>query len=270
MDGAAQGPIGVFDSGVGGLSVVQELQAALPHEDLLYLADTAHCPYGSRSPDEIAALALHGARWLHAQGAKALLVACNTASAAGLPELRAWAAGRWPVIGLVPAVKPAVAESRSKTIAVLTTAATWRGSLLQDVITQFAGPAGVTVLPAINPQLVLAVEAGAVHTPQTRQLLTDLLDPLLAAGADHLVLGCTHYPFLRPLLHDIYGSRLVILDSGAAVARHTGRVLEEWGLPHPGPRKGQLRVITSGDPVHVAPVVARLLGTTVAVQHADI
>lgn len=267
--GAAR-PIGVFDSGVGGLSVVQEVRRALPHEDLLYLADTAHCPYGPRSLDEIAALSEACAAWLRARGAKGLVVACNTASAAALPRLRAWAGPAWPVIGLVPAVKPAVAHTRRGRIGVLATPGTLRGSLLADVIAQYATPQGVAVLTAVSPRLVPLVEAGALDTAATRAALAEALDPLVAAGVDVLVLGCTHYPFLRPLIHTLYGDGLLVLDSGAGVAQRTAQVLAERGLLTPASRPGSLQVATTGDPATVAPLVARLLGQETLVEPADL
>jgi glutamate racemase len=266
----ASAPLAVFDSGVGGLSVVQELRRALPHENILYLADTAHCPYGPRPLDEIAALSEACAAWLRVRGAKGLVVACNTASAAALPRLRAWAGPDWPVVGLVPAVKPAVAQTRTGRVGVLATPGTLRGSLLADVIAQYATPRGVEVLTAVSPLLVPLVEAGALDAPATRQAVAEALDPLVGAGADVLVLGCTHYPFLRPLIHTLYGPALLVLDSGAGVARHTARLLAERGLRTPVARPGSLQVTTTGDPAAVAPVVARLLGQDLPVERADL
>lgn len=263
-------PIGVFDSGVGGLSVVEELRRALPHEAILYLADTAHCPYGARSLDEIAGLSAACAGWLRSRGAKVVVVACNTASAAALPRLRAGAGPDWPVVGLVPAVKPAVAHTRSGRVGVLATPGTLRGSLLADVIARFATPRGVQVLTAVSPLLVPLVEAGALDGAPTREAVAAAVDPLVVAGADVLVLGCTHYPFLRPLIHSLYGEGLLVLDSGAGVAQQTARVLAERGLLNPAPRPGRLRVHTTGDPVTVAPVVARLLGQETPVHPADL
>jgi glutamate racemase len=255
---------------VGGLSVVEELRRALPHEAILYLADTAHCPYGARSLDEIAGLSAACAGWLRSRGAKVVVVACNTASAAALPRLRAGAGPEWPVVGLVPAVKPAVAHTRSGRVGVLATPGTLRGSLLADVIARFATPRGVQVLTAVSPLLVPLVEAGALDGAPTREAVAAAVDPLVVAGADVLVLGCTHYPFLRPLIHSLYGEGLLVLDSGAGVAQQTARVLAERGLLNPAPRPGSLRVHTTGNPATVAPVVARLLGQETPVHPADL
>ena len=264
----AAAPIAVFDSGVGGLSVAIELRRALPHEDLLYLADTAHCPYGARPRAEIVGLAQACAGWLRDRGAKGLVVACNTASAAALHELRAAAGPGWPIVGLVPAVKPAVEQTRTGRVVVLATPGTLQGHLLQDVIARFAVPAGVTVETVVSPGLVPAVETGALHTAETLALLRAALDPPLAAGADVVVLGCTHYPFLRPAIHAIYGPDLRVVDSGAAVARQAGRVLADRDLLRRGRRPGRLRLYTTGAPAQVAPVVARLLGEEHSVAHA--
>lgn len=254
-------PIGAIDSGVGGLSVVAELRRLLPHEDIVYFADSANCPYGPRPAAEIQALTQQAADFVVARGAKLVVVACNTASAAGLTPLRAHYGARVPVVGLVPAVKPAVAQTRSGIVGVLATPATLDGTLLQEVIAHYATPAGVRVVPVAVPGLVEAVEAGALDAPETRGLLARAIDPMLAAGADVVVLGCTHYPFLRPAIRALAGPGLAIVDSGEGVARQTRRVLEEHGALNPGPAAGRLALFTSGDPTRVRPVMARLLAT---------
>ncbi|WP_051526782.1 glutamate racemase [Alkanindiges illinoisensis] len=218
-------PIGVFDSGMGGLSIVQELQAYLPQESIIYLADTKHVPYGERSDDEICQLTTQAVQWLHAQGCKAVVIACNTASAFSLTPLREHYGPGFPIIGLVPAVKPAVLKSRSKVVGVLATPGTLRGSLLKDVIAEVAVPAQVQVLTAISPALVPFVEQGQQDSKACQQELERILRPLQQAGADHLVLGCTHYPFLKNSIRAVFGEQFVLVDSGLAVARQTGRVL---------------------------------------------
>jgi glutamate racemase len=264
----ALAPVGVFDSGVGGLSVLIELRRQLPAEQFVYFADSGRCPYGSRPIPEIEALTQEGVAFLRAQGAKAIVVACNTASAAGLGSLRVRHEPAVPVIGLVPALKPAVALTRSKQVAVLATPATLGGSLLADVIAQWAAPAGVTVHRVAAPGLVEAVEAGALDAPETRAILHRALDGPLAAGVDALVLGCTHFRFGRAQIAALAGPGLAMLDSGAGVARQTARRLQEAGLcypatenPQPAPRNPQF--YTSGDPAAVARVMSRLLGEPV-------
>lgn len=243
-------PIGVFDSGMGGLSIVQELQAYLPQESIIYLADTKHVPYGERSDDEICQLTTQAVQWLHAQGCKAVVIACNTASAFSLTPLREHYGPGFPIIGLVPAVKPAVLKSRSKVVGVLATPGTLRGSLLKDVIAEVAVPAQVQVLTAISPALVPFVEQGQQDSKACQQELERILRPLQQAGADHLVLGCTHYPFLKNSIRAVFGEQFVLVDSGLAVARQTGRVLTAQRL-----NKGQIQ--TAGTEIESAkqPVV---------------
>ncbi len=233
-------PIGVFDSGVGGLSVALEIRAHLPQESICYLGDTAHVPYGERSDEEIRALTIRAARWLAARGCKVMVVACNTASAFSLDHLREHYGDALPVIGLVPAVKPAVSLTHSGRVGVLATPGTLRGELLREVIDREALPRGVAVLTAISPALVPMIEAGAEHSAACRDELTRVLDPLVDAGIDQLVLGCTHYPFLKPVLGGLYGPQLHLVDSGAAVARQTGRVLSRCGRLR-GPAGADLR-----------------------------
>jgi len=213
--------IGVFDSGVGGLSVLREIRAQLPAARLLYFADSAHVPYGSRSLDEVRGFSLAIADFLLAQGAEATVVACNTASAAALLALRERLAV--PVVGMEPAVKPAVEHSHSGVVAVLATAATFQGALFAAVVERFAH--GVEVIPQVCPGLVEQIERGELDTLATEALLRSCLEPLLGRGIDALVLGCTHYPFVRPLIERICGPGVRVIDPSAAVARQVRRVL---------------------------------------------
>lgn len=223
-------PLGIFDSGVGGLSVLAEIRRRLPQEDILYLADTAHLPYGARGDDDLRDLTARAVAALHARGVKGVVVACNTASAFSLTHLREQYGPQFPVIGLVPAVKPAIQATRSGVVGVLATPGTLRGTLLQDVVREFAMPAGVQVLMAVSAALVPLVEAGKQDSAETRAELRRVLEPLQAAGADQLVLGCTHYPFLAPAIRAEFGDTFALIDSGAAVARHTRSTLERLGL----------------------------------------
>lgn len=226
----ANAPIGVFDSGMGGLSIVRELQAYLPHEHIMYFADTLHVPYGGRSDEDIRQLTANAVDWLYQQGCKAVVVACNTASAFSLTHLREKYGEGFPVIGLVPALKPAVLKSQSKVVGVLATPGTLRGTLLHDVIEQVAVPNQVQVLTAVSPALVPFVERGEQDSVACRDELQRVLLPLKEAGVDHLVLGCTHYPFLRDSIQAVFGQQFVLVDSGLAVARQTGRVLAAKSL----------------------------------------
>lgn len=247
----------MLDSGVGGLSVVREIQRQLPHEDILYFADSGNCPYGVRPVAEIRQLTHRVAAFLLQEGAKVLVVACNTASTAAVAGLRE----RWPdvpIVGMVPAVKPAAAMTKSGVIGVLATEATGRAPVLLDVIDRFA--AGVEVLVTAPPGLVEAVEAGQADSSATEATLREAVEPLLEAGADALVLGCTHFPFLRPALERIGQGRLQLIDSGEAVARQTARVLRAANLCNQQARSGRLACYTSGDPAQARRVITTLLG----------
>ncbi|HWQ15779.1 MAG TPA: glutamate racemase [Roseiflexaceae bacterium] len=256
MDRRTTGPIGLFDSGVGGGTVLAELRRRQPAEDLLFLADQAHCPYGPRAPDELRALALANTRWLLARGAKLVVVACNTASAAALHWLRR-TFPTTPFVGMVPAVKPAVRQTRSGVVGVLATPAIVAGGLLREVVEQWAG--GARVIAQACPGLAERVEAGALEDPATDALLESYLAPLTAAGADTIVLGCTHYPFLLPAIRRIAGPQVAVIDAAPAVAAQASRVLADHGLLHPDPqRAGRTCYATTGDPAHLAALIARL------------
>ncbi|WP_180064697.1 glutamate racemase [Acinetobacter sp. YH12095] len=221
----ASAPIGIFDSGIGGLSVAIEIAEYLPNERILYYADTAHVPYGPRDDQNIRELTAAAIEWLYRQGCKVAVVACNTASAFSLDYLRDHYGEDFPIIGLVPALKPAVLNSQSKTVAVLATPATFRGQLIKDVMQRFAIPAQVQVLNVTNLDLVPFVEQGAQMSEACLSSLQQSLQPVVDQGADYLVLGCTHYPFLKPAIESIFGQKLTLIDSGIAVASQTSRIL---------------------------------------------
>ncbi|HMO56029.1 MAG TPA: glutamate racemase [Roseiflexaceae bacterium] len=252
----AAGPIGLFDSGIGGATVLIELQRALPHEDFVLLADQARCPYGPRPAAELEAIAIENVRWLLAHNAKLIVVACNTASAAALHALRA-AFPAVPFVGMVPAVKPAALASRTGVVGVLATPATIAGDLLRDVVERWAH--GVRVVQQACPGLVEQVEAGALATPETLGMLREYLAPLQAAGADAIVLGCTHYPFLLPQIRQIIGPSVAVYDAAAAVARQVTRLLAAHHLQQPDPpRHGRIAYTTSAEPAHLAALIAQL------------
>ena len=261
-------PIGAFDSGMGGLSIINELRKLLPGEDIIFFADNGYCPYGGRSDDWLRARSLRIADFLLDLGAKTIVVACNTASAAGLEHLRARHSA--PIVGLVPAVKPAVEATRTGTIGVLATHATARGRLLSDVVERFAEPVGVEVVTVVPEGLVEAVEKGALQGAETEQAVRTAIAPMLERGADAIVLGCTHYPFLRPLFEEITGGKVQLIDSSLGVSRQTRRVLEAGHLLNKSGKRGTLTVYTSGDLEAVRPTVQRLAGDDVEVLSADI
>ena len=247
-------PIGVFDSGVGGLSVLRQIRDLLPGEDLLYVADSGHAPYGHR-PDhviEVRSLAIAG--FLLERGAKALVVACNTATAAAIHVLRA----RYdlPVVGIEPAVKPAVLATRSGVIGVLATHGTLKSPRFAGLMERFGSQARVMVQAC--PGLVERIEAGDLESQETRQLLETYVRPLLDGGADTLVLGCTHYPFLASLLAELAGPDVAVVEPGAAVARHLARRLEETGLLRQRGESGLERFWTSGNLEQLNSLLPRL------------
>ncbi|MEZ0245926.1 MAG: glutamate racemase [Methylophilaceae bacterium] len=252
----SRAPIGIFDSGVGGLSVLRHIQEELPHENLLYVADSAYAPYGGKSPHEIQARSLALTEFLVEQGAKAVVVACNTATAAAIGLLRE--RFELPVIGMEPAVKPAVAATRSGVVGVLATTGTLKSAQFAALLENYGK--NVRVVTQGCPGLVERVERGELDTPETRELLRHYIEPLLAEGADTLVLGCTHYPFLRPLIEQLTEGRVALIDTGAAVARQVRRRIEEGELITPATSPGDVSFWTSGDPELGEKVVTALWG----------
>ncbi len=215
-------PIGVFDSGVGGLSVLHEIRRALPNENLLYVADSAHAPYGDKSQQFIEARSIAISEFLVSRNAKAIVVACNTATGAAITVLRKRFSV--PIIAMEPAVKPAAANTRSGVIGVLATSRTLASDNFVRLFARYG--ADVEILGQACPGLVEQVEAGDLSGIKTRLLLERYVLPLLEQKADTLVLGCTHYPFLAPLIQEIAGSGVAVIDSAAAVARQLYRRLE--------------------------------------------
>jgi len=239
-----QNPIGIFDSGVGGLSIWREIVRQAPQEDTIYVADQAHVPYGGRSLEEVRQFSEAITCFLLDQGTKIIVIACNTASAAALYSLRR-AFSSVPFVGMEPAVKPAVERSRSGVVAVIATEATFQGELFASLLERYAQD--VEVITQICPGLVGAVEAGALDAPETERLLLDCLMPLVEARVDQLVLGCTHYPFLQPAIESLIGEGATVIDPAPAVARQTGRVLAQRGAEANRERVGRHVFFTSGD-----------------------
>lgn len=259
VEGPAR-PIGVFDSGVGGLTVLRHVRAVLPAANLLYVADSAHAPYGDKSAAFIEARALAIAEFLVERGARALVVACNTATAAAITLLRS--RFELPIVGMEPAVKPAAEATRSGVIGVLATSGTLESGKFAELVQRHGSQARVLVQPC--PGLVERIEAGDLDGPQTRSLLAACVEPLLAAGADTLVLGCTHYPFLMPLLRQLAGPRVAIIEPGAAVARQLARRLAET-RDALGEGEGSERFYSSAEPARLEALLPRLWGRAAAV-----
>lgn len=262
-DQTAAGPLGVLDSGIGGLSVLIHLQRQLPAEHVLYFADQSHIPYGPRSAEVIQAYTAGITRFLLRQGAKLIVVACNTATAAALDALRS-AFPDVPFVGMEPAVKPAALTTRSGKVGVLATPSTFNSNRYASLMARYAS--GIQVYEDPCSGLVQLIEAGALDAPETRALLERVVSPMLDAGVDTLVLGCTHYPFIRPLLERIIGEDIAVIDPAPAVARHTRFVLQQHRLIAPDGQEGALRCLTSGDPRQMEAFAARVLETSCAAE----
>jgi len=258
-------PVGIFDSGVGGLSVAREIRRALPSEHLLYAADTAYVPYGDRADHEVRCRTLAMADHLCAQGAKVLVVACNTASGASLEALRERL--HIPVIGLEPALKPAVRASRNGRVGVMATSGTLRSARFARLVETYGN--GVQVVSNPCPGLADLVEDGVLGGPDLLARMRAWVEPLREARVDTVVLGCTHYPFVRDTIREALGPDVRLLDSGEAITRRTAQVLADAGALEPaGP--GSFRFLTTGDPAEVGPVVERLWGGPVSVEYLDV
>lgn len=261
----ARAPIGIFDSGVGGLSVWREIVRQLPHEDTLYVADQAHVPYGPCTQDEIRAFSDGIARFLIESGCKAVIVACNTASAAALKHLRETFPGCL-TIGLEPAVKPAAAMTTSGVVGIMATPATFQGRLFQATAGRHASH--IQLINQVCDGLAERIEAGQLDDAQTLTLLERYLTPMLEAGADTIVLACTHYPFIVNALRRIAGPRIAIIDPAPAIARHLGDQLAAHGLVNERSAGGSARFITTGSPARFAATLERLVGVRATVGAA--
>ena len=254
---SSQQPIGIFDSGLGGLSVLREVWQQLPLESTVYIADQANLPYGTRPAGEIQALSEAITRQLLRQEAKLVLVACNTASAAALDHLRS----TFPdlaIVGMEPAVKPATAHTHSGVIGVLATGSTLQADRYASLVTRFARD--TSIIPIAAPELVEIVEAGLVASEQCKTLVRQILAKPLAAGMDTLVLGCTHFPFLKKAIQDVGGPKLAIVDPNAAVARQAGRVLAKKNLSAGKAANRHVKFQTTGDPAFMRMRLLEMLG----------
>ncbi len=258
-------PIGVFDSGVGGLSVLRAIRAQMPAQPVIYLGDQAHVPYGPRPLEEVRGFSAAVTHFLLGKGAKLIVVACNAASAAALHWLRA-EFPEVPFVGMEPAVKPAAEHTHTGVVGVLATPATFQGALFASVVERFAQ--GVTILKDTCPGLVAQIEAGNTSGPETRRILEDALQPMLAQNIDTVVLGCTHYPFVIPLIEEIAGPGVRVIDPAPAVARQAARLLAARGwLAETGAPVPPL-YYTTGRPRALAVLIQRWLGEKGKVKQA--
>ncbi len=265
----AEAPIGVFDSGAGGLTILSVLRQELPYENYIYFGDTGHCPYGTRTDAEIIELSVQANRFLVGQGAKLIVVACNTASQAALNTLRA----TFPsvhFVGVVPAVKPAARATKKGRIGIAATNQAAKAIYLQQLIDEFAE--GIQAFAVGCPELVTLVEHGEFDGPVVEETVKQALEPVLKEDIDVLVLGCTHFPALRSVIERITAHQVRIIDSGSAIARRTHYVLDAERLIHPTNSNqehgGKLQVWCSGDARAFSIVASKLLGYAVVAYQA--
>jgi len=265
-------PIGIFDSGIGGLTVLRAIRQLMPDEPLLYLADQAHVPYGQRPLEEVRHFSRVITQFLLDQGSRLIVVACNTASAASLRYLRQ-VFPDVPFVGMEPAVKPAAEHTHSGVVGVLATPATFQGELYASVVERFGQ--GVRLLQHTCPGLVTQIENGALDSAETRRILEEALRPMLDQGIDTVVLGCTHYPFVIPLIQQITGPGVRVIDPAPAVARQVQRLLVASSLSDldtlpqmgiSGRPRHLLHFFTTGDASRLERVVSGLLSEKCPVE----
>ncbi len=237
-------PIGVFDSGVGGTSIWKEIQKLLPNENTIYLADSKNAPYGEKSQEEILQLSIKNTEFLLGKGCKIIVVACNTATTNVISYLRAHYTV--PFIGIEPAIKPAALQSESKTVGVLATKGTLSSSLFHSTSGNHGN--GIKIIEQEGTGLVPLIENGKIDSAETKELLNKYVGPMLDQGMDHLVLGCTHYPYLIPILKSILPAHVKIIDSGEAVARQVKAVLEKNAIINTTKNEAKHRLHTNVAP----------------------
>lgn len=266
MRQAVNSPVGIFDSGVGGISVLRAIREQMPEESIIYFGDQGHVPYGSRSMEQIQSFSEAITRFLLEHGAKIIVVACNTASAAALKDLREKFADV-QFVGMEPAVKPAAERTQTGKVGILATPATFQGALYASVVERFAN--GVELFQDTCPGLVQQIEQGNLNGAETRRILENALMPMLEKNIDTVVLGCTHYPFVIPLIQQIVGENIRVIDPAPAVAKQTGRLLEAQGMENKSESKGQVKFYTSGNPDAFKSLLPTLLGESAQVQKAE-
>ena len=263
---ADQNLVGVFDSGVGGLSVLRVMQETLPAQPLLFFGDQAHVPYGVRAREEVLDFSTEITRFLLAHGTKLIVVACNTASSASLKSLREQFPDT-PFVGMEPAVKPAAEQTHSGVVGILATYATFQSDVYASVVERFAS--GVKVLQNHCPGLVPEIEKGNLNGAETRRILTDAIAPMLREGVDTIVMGCTHYPFVIPLIQEIAGPNVRVIDPAPAIARQVQRVLDSYGWLNMNGKQASTRYFTSGDRSGFEKIVHQFLGKNIHSQQAS-
>jgi glutamate racemase len=251
--------IGIFDSGVGGISIWREIHLLLPNEHTIYLADSKNAPYGNRSKSEITELSIKNTELLIEKGCKLIVVACNTATTNAIKTLRE--NYQIPFIGIEPAIKPAALNTQTKAVGILATKGTLSSELFHKTTDLYSS--GIKVIEQVGKGLVELIEIGDLNSEALKTLLKNYLQPMIDAKIDYLVLGCTHYPFLMPLLLDILPKHVKIIDSGEAVARQTKAVLEKYNLLNPQKTISKTQFYTNGN----TEVMELLLGKKFKVEY---
>ena len=255
-------PVGVFDSGIGGLSVLHALRAELPYEHFLYVGDSGFAPYGDRSPEFVAERAVTLTEFLIDQDAKAVVVGCNTATAVAVESLRSRFA--IPIVAIAPAVKPAASRTRSRGVGVLATTGTLSSPNMGKLLASYGADVEFVIQPC--PGLADQVEKGELASNSTRALVERYVRPMIDKGADIIVLGCTHYPFVRPVIQDVAGPGVEVIDPATAVARELRRRLQNAGLLSDFTGVGTERFWTTGTVEVVGPIVRQLWGPNAVVS----
>lgn len=227
-------PVGIFDSGIGGTSIWRDLQREMPNENMIYLADSKNAPYGEKSREQIIALSVKNTEWLLKKGCKLIVVACNTATTNAIDHLRT--SYDIPFIGIEPAIKPAALMSGTGKVGVLATKGTLSSQLFLNTSRTHASD--IEVIEQVGEGLVRLIESGKYQDEATRELLKLYLDPMIKADIDYLVLGCTHYPYLIPLLKELLPENVTIIDCGEAVAKQTKRILDKYSLDNKSDQEG--------------------------------
>ncbi len=256
--------IGIFDSGIGGTSIWREINSLLPYEDAIYLADSKNAPYGEKSKEQILELSIKNTELLLSKGCKLIVVACNTATTNAIAYLRK--NYDVPFIGIEPAIKPAALQSESKKVGVLATKGTLASALFHSTSENHA--TGIQILEQEGTGLVALIEQGKVKSTETKELLLKYLQPMLAHGIDYLVLGCTHYPYLIPVLKEMLPENVKIIDSGEAVARQTKAILKQYALSSSSEEKGKHQFYTNAE-VKILDVFLRDISSQKEVKYLD-
>ena len=236
-------PIGIFDSGVGGTSILKEIHALLPNENCIYLADSKNAPYGNKSKNEIIALSIKNTELLLSRGCKIIVVACNTATTNAIAHLRA--TYNVSFIGIEPAIKPAALNTQTKTVGILATKGTLSSELFHETSDLYAH--NIDVIEQVGDGIVPLIESGKLNSKEMKSLLESYINPMIERDIDHLVLGCTHYPYLIPILRKLLPENVNIIDSGLAVARQTKAVLTKENILNSSNEEGTVELFTNGN-----------------------